>query len=170
MNIFVLDLDPTLAAQMQCDKHVVKMPLECAQMLSTAHRELDTFPSSIAHDSSIYRSTHKHHPCNRWLRQSAANYHWLYDHFEALCAEYSYRYYKLHMSWFKLSAALKSPPSRIPDCEMTPFAQAMPDEYKHDDPVVAYRRFYIADKRDFLDYRKRQRPAWLEDAIDECVY
>ena len=86
MNIFILDRDPAIAARMQCDKHVVKMPLECAQMLSTAHRELDTFPSSIAHDSSIYRSTHKHHPCNRWLRQSAANYHWLYDHFEP-CAQ-----------------------------------------------------------------------------------
>lgn len=168
MNIFILDLDPTLAAQMQCDKHVVKMPLECAQMLSTAHHVC----GSPCHDSSslpFYKLAFKNHPCSIWVRQSAANYHWLYDHFEALCAEYSYRYYKLHMSWFKLSAALKSPPSRIPDCDMTPFAQAMPDEYKHDDPVVAYRRFYIADKRDFLDYRKRQRPAWLEDAIDAAA-
>ena len=41
MNIFVLDEDPTIAAQMQCDKHVVKMIVESAQMLSTAHRMLD---------------------------------------------------------------------------------------------------------------------------------
>lgn len=169
MNIFVLDLDPAIAARMQCDKHVVKMPLECAQMLSTAHRELDTYPSAIAHDSPIYLSTHKHHPCNKWLRQSTANYQWLYEHFKALCDEYSYRYYKLHMSWFKLSEVLKTPPAAMPVSGLTPFAQAMPDEYKCDDPVVAYRRFYVADKRDFLDYRKRRRPAWLVDMLDAAA-
>ena len=41
MNIFVLNKDPVLAAQEQCDKHVVKMIVESAQMLSTAHRMLD---------------------------------------------------------------------------------------------------------------------------------
>ena len=41
MNIFVLDRDPYKAAEMMCDKHVVKMILESAQMLSTAHRVLD---------------------------------------------------------------------------------------------------------------------------------
>ena len=37
MNIFVLDKDPYIAAQMMCDKHVVKMILEGCQMLSTVH-------------------------------------------------------------------------------------------------------------------------------------
>ena len=41
MNIFILDKDPVMAAQLQCDKHVVKMIVESAQMLSTAHRMLD---------------------------------------------------------------------------------------------------------------------------------
>ena len=41
MNIFILDTDPIVAAQLQCDKHVVKMIVESAQMLSTAHRMLD---------------------------------------------------------------------------------------------------------------------------------
>ena len=41
MNIFILDNDPVIAAQMQCDKHVVKMIVESAQMLSTAHRMID---------------------------------------------------------------------------------------------------------------------------------
>ena len=41
MNIFYLHPDPTIAAQMMCDKHVLKMVLETAQLLSTAHRELD---------------------------------------------------------------------------------------------------------------------------------
>ena len=41
MNIFVLDKDPHIAAQMHCDRHVPKMIVESAQMLSTAHRLLD---------------------------------------------------------------------------------------------------------------------------------
>ena len=41
MNVFVLDDDPVVAAQLQCDKHVVKMIVESAQMLSTIHRMLD---------------------------------------------------------------------------------------------------------------------------------
>jgi hypothetical protein len=41
MNIFYLDKDPIKAAEYSCDKHVVKMILESAQMLCTAHRVLD---------------------------------------------------------------------------------------------------------------------------------
>ena len=37
MNIFYLHKDPVKAAQVQYDKHVVKMILESAQMLCTAH-------------------------------------------------------------------------------------------------------------------------------------
>jgi len=33
MNIFVLDESPITSAEMMCDKHVVKMPVETAQML-----------------------------------------------------------------------------------------------------------------------------------------
>ena len=82
MNIFVLDTDPTIAAQMQCDKHVVKMPLECAQMLSTVHRHYGS------DDFQLYKSTHKHHPCTLWAASSRANYAWLFDHFRALNDEY----------------------------------------------------------------------------------
>lgn len=41
MNIFVLDQHPRIAAEMHCDKHVVKMILEYAQLLSAAHRLID---------------------------------------------------------------------------------------------------------------------------------
>ena len=41
MNLFYLHNDPVKSAEMHCDKHVVKMIIEYAQMLSTAHRMLD---------------------------------------------------------------------------------------------------------------------------------
>ena len=82
MNIFILDEDPIQAARMQCDKHVVKMPLESAQMLSAAHRTIDydTLPT----DSKIYQVSHQHHPCTKWVMKSLANYMWLWNHFKAL--------------------------------------------------------------------------------------
>ena len=56
MNIFILDEDPLLAAQAQCDKHVVKMVLESAQMLSTTHR-------IMGEDHEVfYKTVHKNHP------------------------------------------------------------------------------------------------------------
>ena len=167
MNIFILDRDPVLAAQMQCDKHVVKMPLESAQMLSTAHRELDEFYGFIPSDSPIYKATHKNHACTVWVQQSVENYNWLYKHFVALSAEYDHRYYKLHKSWLVLREILSNPPHLIPECPMTPFAQAMPDEYKDDDPVVAYQNYYLSEKRSMLKYRKRLMPLWVEDAIGD---
>ena len=41
MNIFYVDKDPKTAAKMMCDKHIIKMILESAQMLCTAKRVLD---------------------------------------------------------------------------------------------------------------------------------
>ena len=38
MNIFYVDKDPKIAAKMMCDKHIIKMILESAQMLCTAKR------------------------------------------------------------------------------------------------------------------------------------
>ena len=155
MNIFVLDTCPTIAAQMQVDKHVVKMPLECAQMLSTVHRQYGS------DDVQLYKSTHKHHPCTLWAATSRANYAWLFDHFRALNDEYKYRYGNTHLSWLKLRDVLAEPPAQMRDDDPTPFAQAMPDEYKHDDAVVAYRAYYINEKANLLTYTKRDQPTWL---------
>ena len=83
MNIFTVDHDPTVAAQQLCDKHVVKMPLETAQMLCSAFDPLDLAP---------YKRVHYNHPCTQWARQSEANFDWLVTHGLALCAEYTKRY------------------------------------------------------------------------------
>ena len=87
MNIFALDNDVKVAAQWHVDKHVVKMPLETAQMLCTARHELGEKPESIP-----YKVAHKNHPCTIWCRTSSENYDWLCDLGMVLCKEYTYRY------------------------------------------------------------------------------
>ena len=79
MNIFYLDEKPLTAARMHCDKHVVKMIIESAQMLSTAHRTLDG--NDYADRMNLYKATHKNHPANIWVRESAENYLCLYNLF-----------------------------------------------------------------------------------------
>ena len=82
MNIFYLDEDPVLAAQMHCDKHVVKMILESAQLLSTAHLLIDG--DELADERGLYKATHKNHPSSKWVRDSSENYEWLWNLFDQL--------------------------------------------------------------------------------------
>lgn len=152
MNIFVLDLDPQLAAQYQVDKHVVKMVLESAQLLCSA------YPDGVA----PYKRTHYNHPCSQWTRAALANWQWLLKHAYALSAEYTFRYSKVHKSHAVLDWLNNNPPN-LPEEPQTPFAQCMPDVYKNPDPVVAYRAYYCGAKRHIASWNKsRSRPIWYE--------
>ena len=156
MNIFYLDSDPVVAAQMECDRHVVKMVLESAQMLSTAHRELDDNVPDI-----LYKSAHKNHPSTLWTRSNASHYAWHYDHFIALCDEYTHRYGKVHASDTKLRDVLAKLPRNITCGEFTQPPQCMPDQYKCNDSVTAYRNYYKGDKARFAEWNKsRPAPNW----------
>lgn len=154
MNIFVLDLDPVAAARAQVDKHVVKMTLESAQLLCNA------FPEAP------YKHAHVHHPCAIWALRSSANYQWLLDHALALAAEYTLRYGKRHKSqdvieWCRDHVSEIS----FPDSSLTPFAQAMPDEYKHPNPVQAYRNYYLGSKMRFAAWKSPAiPPSWVLEA------
>ena len=155
MNIFVLDETPQLSAQYQCDKHVVKMVTETAQMLSTVKTEMGL--------DAPYRPTHKHHPCTRWVKESRENYFWAWNLGYALGEEYTYRYGKVHKAWLKFSEGHLDIPDDIefPNEGLTAFAQAMPDEYKSDDAVKAYRDYYIGEKSHLFQYKNRDVPDWI---------
>lgn len=163
MNIFILDKDPIKAAQLQCDRHIVKMVLESAQLLSTAHRVLDN--DNVPAD--IYRATHKNHPCAIWARESSENYEWLYNHFIALCNEYTYRYGRTHTTHEKLGNVLKQLPKHIKRGKRTPFALAMrtvtPELIDESNPVKSYQRFYNTKQNKFkMTWTKRSVPDWFK--------
>ncbi len=159
MNIFYFDESPIVSAQAQPDKMLVKMPLETAQMLCTAHRELDG--DEYADKVGLYKRAYWNHPCTVWARDCYDNYKWLYNHFLALGDEYTYRYGKSHASITKLKDALYFHPDNIDDKgKMTPVAQAMPDQYKDDDPIKAYRNYCINEKHYAKWERGRDKPAW----------
>tara|TARA_R110000787_G_scaffold11033_1_gene36986 strand:- start:63 stop:572 length:510 start_codon:yes stop_codon:yes gene_type:complete len=160
VNIFYLDADPILAAQQQCDKHVVKMILETAQLLSTAHRELDG--DAYADSVGLYKATHKNHPSAVWVRECVGNYHWAHVHLTALCAEYTRRYDKTHKTQ-RLLAPLAVMPSAISSKDaITDVPQCMPDDYKCSDSVAAYRDYYQQEKlsQPWAKYAYTEAPAW----------
>jgi len=146
MNIFVLDTDPLIAAKMHCDKHCVKMILETAQMLSTAHHVYET-PEA----DKVYKKAHLNHPCTKWIRESKANYRWAFDLYFELLTEFRVRRGKSHKS-AELMYDLFKVPEDMPDVGLTPFAQAMPDEYKRSCPVEAYRAYYMGEKASIAEW------------------
>lgn len=154
MNIFALDENPYVAARFHTDKHVVKMILETAQLLSTAHHILGSG------NDRIYKKTHTNHPCAKWVRDSASNYLWTYQLFLALLQEFEYRYDKQHLS-ARLIDDLARLPANIKHVGSTPFAQAMPDEFKSDDGVTAYRNYYNGAKRHLFGWKKRNIPSFI---------
>ena len=163
MNIFFLSLSPKEAAEFHGDKHVVKMILETAQMLYSAHWVLN--PLKLPENA--YKLAHKNHPCSVWVRTSLYNYLWLCSLGYWLCREYTHRYSKIHKTEAHIDWLFANTPS-VPRINFTEPPQAMPLEYKKDSVVEAYRLFYIESKikqRGIVKYTKRDVPDFLEGIL-----
>lgn len=166
---------------MHNDKHVVKMILEYAQLLSTAHRVLDgTLSVGVSksgrkktsyvlegqRDSVLYSATHINHPSAVWVRQSDMNYDWLFDLFQRCLDEYTERYRKVHAT-SRIEAHLAHLPTNIPKEAFTEPPPAMPEQYKvAGDSVSSYRNYYLGDKVKMSRWTNREMPEWFADGIN----
>jgi len=186
MNIFVVHESAYESAKQLCDKHVVKMIVESAQMLSTAHRVLDGTSCvrysknnrklSYWHMKDLYlenilcKPTMVNHPCTKWTMENDVNYKWLRAHAAGLCMEYTKRYNKIHSMDTLINDILCHVPLNINRADMiTPFAQAMPDKYKQSDAVQAYRSYYINEKSRFAKWSHgSSAPEWYLEGI-KCI-
>lgn len=155
VNIFFLDWDVEKNAQYHCDKHVVKMILETAQLLCGVHH-------MTAHDTVQvpYKLSHKNHPCAIWARESLTNYLYLGELGLELSREYTHRYGKKHKSQEIIEWCLMNKP-QIQDVGFTTPPKAMPDEYKTEDVIESYRKYYLGAKKTFLTWKERQVPEWV---------
>jgi len=170
MNIFVLDLDPVVAARMHCDKHIPKMCVEAAQMMASALRRHGATDEDmpLTKSGTPYKGGYKHHPCTVWAGDSWANLKWLCLHGMELTIEYSRRFNKIHACEDPIlrMASLAKRMCRALDMPhdtdaMTPFAQAMPDEYRDEDAVKAYQAYYHS--KQFAKWEKgTPAPDWWQ--------
>jgi hypothetical protein len=146
MNIFYLDNNPVKAAQVQYNKHVVKMILESAQMLCTAHHH---YTELLSQDDSYipYKKAHYNHPSTIWCRENSEQYLWLYNHMIALGNEYTKRYNKIHLTITKCADILQATPAGIPLGTFEEPPQCMPEQYKVAGcSITAYWNYYEQEK------------------------
>lgn len=177
MNIFYLNEDPVVSSHLHCDKHVVKMVIEYAQMLSTAHRILDgeEYLDKTANGRNIkryrlqdtemenvlYKASHIKHPSAIWVRENAIQYQYMYDMFVALCDEYTYRYGRVHETDKKLRVLLDQLPMNIELGSWREPPQCMPDDVKTDKSIDAYHKYYQVYKKDFAKWTDRPVPNFM---------
>ena len=156
MNIFYINTDPTVAAQELCDDHVRKMQIESAQMLCTAHWANG--------GEAPYKRAHLNHPSTKWTRESIQHYRWLVKHGLEVCYEFTKRYGKHHKTQDVIEWCRDNEPN-IPDSGFTTPPQCMPEEYKKEDTIEAYKTYYIQDKVKIkgLKWNKlNNKPIWIK--------
>lgn len=190
MNIFVLDKNPAIAARWHNDKHCVKMILESAQLLSTAHRMVDGVPyldrtannrriqrwrhADETRERLLLKATHVNHPCNVWVRSHPDHYQWLFQLFAELTEEYTRRYKKDHAYSLKQHPAFYYTLGCVPHKlygVTTPVGappQAMPDAYKvsggsWDSTVEAYHNYYRGAKAAFSTWKNQEPPTFMSE-------
>ena len=186
MNIFILDDNLKKSVEYHIDRHVVKMPLEAAQMISTViavDETLGYVPRALTKEETarirkdkdgwpFYKPTHVNHPCNIWARTSLDNFRYLVDYclelgiYEKMCR---YPTGSPHKSSLIIQEFIEDRWPVHLSCHsgMTPFAQAMPDEYKSDDAIEAYRTYYMIEKthdrsgNPMAAWTNREKPSWF---------
>ena len=162
MNIFYLDSTPELCARYHCDKHVIKMILETAQILSTV------INGKLGEQPLLYKSTHKHHPCVLWAGETQANFNWLLQLLYELNAEYKYRWNRRsdHNSFIVIQHYIETNGGAIPlisdNWHLTFPALAMPKFCKVENNAVAsYRNYYNLEKKHIHKWTNREIPEWI---------
>ena len=168
MNIFFLNPDPKISAQMLCDKHIPKMLLESCQMLSTAAQELR------GDDQHLYKKAYQKHPSTIWVSESDSNFSWLYQHAKEISKEYTKRYGKIHKSSRILTYLRRKYKELLYVTQgihgsVTAPPQCMPDKYKEMggtySTVQAYQKYYIGEKSSFAKWEKgTPMPYWYRRA------
>ena len=186
MNIFFFYRDPEQAAKEHVDKHVVKMIVEYAQLLSTAHRMLDGIEytdyskngrkikryrlENPNKEKVIYKACHYNHPSAVWVRENRLHYQWLYRLFKKLGHEYTHRYGKVHSTNLLLNQLLEDSPTNIPVIDWKDPPPAMkhyPDCIVPGDSLQSYKNYYIVAKAYFAKWSKRETPQWFTEGIEQ---
>ena len=183
MNIFFLDKNPEKCAEYYCDRHIVKIILEIAQLLCTTRHILGD------QTKITYKKTHQNHPISIWVRSNPNHYQWTLALGYALGHEYTYRYGKHHKSIDIITECFaaffnKNIPNFFPvatsDLSYDDYSKvynlcsspalAMPNEFKiNSDAIRSYRNYYALDKFFNIDfrYKKREIPKWISEIQSE---
>jgi len=190
MNIFLLDYDIYSIPPQLTDAHVLSTIMEGCEMLCLTHaidNLLGFYPfvlknpkyqqvrDFISHQKQFSidkrtipygRKAHINHPCTIWTRRKAANFLYLAKLIELTNQEHVYRHngtnhlaYQRTLDWGLLEVPYNLSQNTFSDYITEPY-QAMPNHYKNDDYVVAYREYYRNEKYHLFKWSNRKQPSW----------
>lgn len=171
MQVFILDEDIAKIAECYFDSHIVKIPLEIAQIMCTTIQAKVKFPVGKI-DPILYRMTHINHPWVKWCMESWDNFAYLGSLHEFLTDEYSYRYRKIHGTCKMVDRAYEIFEDNIGDDynpEIHKFPLCMPDQYKCIDAVASYRTYYLKEKMHLCKYTNRPIPEWMVECYEKLI-
>lgn len=155
MNIFHLDKNPMICARYHCDKHVVKMILETAQMLSTAYQR------HFGINNELYKPAYPKHPMTLWVGDSKENFLWALDLLNHLLNQYTLRYKKIHSTNRIYDILISLDINNFVSKGFTNPPLCMPDIYKCNDYVLSYKNYYINEKKRFAKYTFVESPNFM---------
>jgi len=174
VNIFFLDFNQKKCAQYHCNKHVNKMIVEHLQMMSIALAHYGYPPANKKDGSPYSTKAYRNHPCTLWVKESSANFLWLWVLTRNLCIEFHNRYGKFHAGQDSLIEMVKNNTlNKLADEDIYPHlgytmpAQAMPAYCKiPGNPVLAYRNYYNLEKWEFASWDRSPNgaPHWWAPA------
>lgn len=163
MQIFYLDTNLKHSVRYHVNKHVVKMPIESAQVLCTVLRERGEADMS-------YKSVYRNHPITRWADSNMLNFHWLNLYGLALCKEYRYRWNRVHATESVLANIYQFTMhyGGIGSTFYNEPPMCVSARFKVLSLVNAYRAYYLATKSRLFEWSRRPTPYWINE-IDPAI-
>lgn len=156
MKFLILDYDQKTSAKMTCDKHIKSLPSETCQILCNVIHKLYPNRKDIP-----FNSYNSNHPATNWVLESKDNYIWLMDMLYYYRKEYTRRFGKQHKTTQTFEWLRDNSPYNLKNFGVTGFPLLMPIKYKSDDIVQSYRKYYIGEKSNMLNYTNRRKPNWI---------
>jgi hypothetical protein len=161
MQLFILDYEPCVSAQMMSDCHIIKMCLETAQILSSVR-----FNKGFEHNEIIPKPYNTKHPVITAI-DNQEKINWLLDYNRAIHSEYVYRFNK-HHAYFKLIEFyehLRDNSIKYYDKSKLNFARDFKDFTTTKTDLIESFREYYKMKKSIIKrwkYTKRSEPEWMK--------
>jgi hypothetical protein len=174
MNIFYTHASAEVCALDHSNRHCIKMILEYAQMLSTAHRKLDGH--RWADEQGLMKSTHENHPCTFWVEQSTYHYKWLFDMWVYLLYQYRTTYGRNHKVESLMPALVNTPYNMVKRGFKPCYPVGDVELAKQIKDVKLYYRYYLIQKYNAWDAKGYSFdypwgfPNWLSKQDGRWVY
>lgn len=170
MNLFVTDVDPTIAGTHLDDKRLGSALREACQMMSVAVKFSDPNFDEIEHcgpGKVTWGAGYVNHPVTIWVRETSANWEWTWHYAMSVAREYFHRYGKHHAAAPRVDYLWQFR-SCLPAGSLLPFQNSARNEGRNLDftylpvPYSYHEYLKVRWKLDVrpVTFKNRGAPAW----------